>query len=104
MKVKTLLITLALSATQLSQAASCSQTGNVLTLTGHDGASTVYAGVAEHRNECGCVAFRFKTSNAGTDLNKTLDVLIAAKINNRRVRIDISDENDCNSGLKAFIE
>ena len=99
-------ILIASSAFLMSQniyAASCAQTSNVIGLVGlgnPDG--KIYAGVSGHNNQCGCDIFRFSAKS--TDTKAALSILLSAKMANKKVRIDLSDDTDCDSAIKAYVE
>jgi len=103
MKIKYTLLMLSLGLSQITNAATCAQTGNALELTGLDGNGKVYVSVSEHNNECGCNAFRFTKDPVNDETAYFLDVLLAAKKDYRKVRIDLADDQDCNSANKVFI-
>ena len=79
----------------------CTQTGNNITLLGRDDTGSIYAGVTEHNNQCGCNSFRFKEIN--TDTQMALSILLSAKLSDKEIRVDLKDENDCNSAFKLYI-
>lgn len=96
-----LFITLLLSST-LASSASCVQTNNSIGLIGLDGRNIIYSGVSDHSNQCGCTNFRFK--EIYTDHKVALSVLMSAKMSNKKVRIDILDETDCNSAYRVYVQ
>ncbi|WP_395377519.1 hypothetical protein [Marinicella sp. W31] len=99
--MKIILLALSLGISQSLFAAVCTQNSNTLTLVGQDSTGNLFAGVTDHGGECSCDFFRFKEVN--TDTKKALDILLRAKINYKKVRIDIKDANDCNSGHQLYI-
>ena len=104
MKVSLLLIVIALSAySQACAAETCSQNRNELNgLVGLDSrAKTVYASVLSSSNECACSSVRFLEAN--TDTKMALSVLLAAKMANKKVRVDLLDKNDCNSAYRVYV-
>ena len=100
-KISIVLSTIILS--PLSNAA-CSQTNNKLTsLVGLDSANgVVYANLTSSLNQCSCSSVRFNP--AKTDTKMALGILLAAKMAEKEVRIDLTDENDCNSAYRVYIQ
>jgi len=87
----------------VAHAGACSQYNNVVGFVGLDNPNgSVYVSVAEHNNACNCSNIRFYDSN--TDTDKALSILLAARFSDQRVRIDIADENDCDSGYRVYIQ
>ena len=82
----------------------CAQNNNELSgLVGVDGKDgMVYATVSSDTNECSCTSVRFKEVNADTD--KVLSVLLAAKVSNVKVRVDLLDPADCNSAQRVYMQ
>jgi len=97
------LVVLLMSFSQMIYAA-CSQNNNELTgLVGLDSsAGSVYAVTTSSSNECSCTAVRF--SQVNTDTKMALSILVAAKMTNKKVRIDILDATDCNSGYRVYLQ
>ncbi|MBB5212002.1 hypothetical protein [Microbulbifer hydrolyticus] len=86
-------------------AETCTQTENQLNgLVGVDSASgnLVYGSLVSEKNQCGCNFVRFKEQNA--DTQKSLSVLMAAKLARSTVRVDFQDSEDCNSGWRVYLE
>ncbi|NOU49339.1 hypothetical protein HG263_02095 [Pseudoalteromonas sp. JBTF-M23] len=83
--------------------AACTQNGNSLPkLVGLDGSDgKVYADIESSGNECNCKYVRFLPEN--TDTNKALSILLAAKMANKKVRIDLSTSENCNSAYRVYI-
>ena len=79
----------------------CTQTGNKITLLGRDNNGSIYSSVTEHNNQCGCSSFRFKEIN--TDTQMALSILLSAKLSDNKIRVDLKDENDCNSAYQLYI-
>ena len=78
------------------------QTNNVIGLMGVDSTSgVIYVAVSGYSGGS-CSQIRFNNANADTD--KILSVLTAAKLAGKRVRIDLADGADCNSGWRAYIQ
>lgn len=84
--------------------AACSQYNNTLSgLVGLDsGTGDLFAAVTSGSSECGCNNFRFKTNNVDTKM--VLAVLMSAKSAGKQVRIDVLDQNNCNTAYKVYIE
>ena len=84
--------------------AACVQNNNKLTgLVGLDSSSgNIYANLSSTSNECSCSYVRFKETS--TDTNKTLSILLAAKMADKKVRVDISDENSCDTGYRVYVQ
>jgi len=86
-----------------ANAAVCSQHGNKIGFFGldsHEG--QVYASVSEHNNGCSCSRFRFRPSNTKTDM--VLSILMAARLAEKKVRVDLKNASDCNSAYRIYIE
>lgn len=81
----------------------CIQQNNSLTgLVGVDNAAgTVYAALTSSSNECSCTGVRFTASNADTE--KALSVLLAAKMADKKVRIDLLTAGDCNTAYRVYL-
>lgn len=100
--IKSMVLIVCLSVTLIANAL-CVQTNNKIGLTGLDNTNgQLYAGVAESSNQCGCQEFRFKEN--ATDLDAALSLLIAAKLSDKLIRVDISDPNDCNSAIRVYLQ
>lgn len=83
--------------------AACVQTNNTVGLTGLDNNNgSVYAAVTSPGNQCGCGFVRFTPAN--TDTDKALSILLAAKLSNTQVRIDVLDENNCSTGYRVYLQ
>lgn len=82
----------------------CVQNNNELTgLVGLDGGNgLVYATTTSVNNECACARVRFRPEN--TDTDKALSILLSAKMANMKVRIDLLDENNCDSAFRVYIQ
>jgi len=81
----------------------CVQNNNKVGLVGLDSPlGTVYAGVSEHDNKCGCASFRF--TDANTDKDMALSILLAARMSQKKVRIDLLDSTNCDSAYRVYIE
>ena len=89
---------------QASYAVICAQTNNSLVgLMGLDSQSgSVYAKVASTTNECSCNEIRFVPSN--TDTKMALSILLAAKLADKKVRIDLLNPSDCNTGFRVYVQ
>ncbi|TVZ37143.1 hypothetical protein P886_1484 [Alteromonadaceae bacterium 2753L.S.0a.02] len=84
-------------------AGTCAQSNNKVGFVGLDSAGgAIYVDVSEHSNQCGCNYVRFYPENSDTD--KVLSILLAARLTEKRVRIDINDSNSCNSGYRVYIQ
>ncbi len=84
-------------------AASCVQTDNTVGLTGLDNSNgSIYATITSTANQCSCGFVRFTTAN--TDADAALSVLLAAKLSDTQVRVDILDENNCSSGYRVYLQ
>jgi len=87
----------------LSFAETCTQNNNTLNgLVGLDGSSTIYASISSSSNECSCTSVRFSETNADTKI--ALSILLAAKMANKKVRIDLLDKTNCNTGYRVFVQ
>ena len=83
-------------------ATGCTQSNNKIGLVGVDHTNgTIYAGVSQHNNGCSCSSVRFTPANA--DEKSVLSVLLAAKLAEKKVRIDLKDNNNCNSAYRVYI-
>lgn len=89
---------------QASLAASCTQNSNNLNgLVGLDsGAGNIYASIISTPNECGCRHVRFAPAN--TDTKSALSILLAAKMANKKVRIDLLDKTNCDTAYRVYIQ
>lgn len=80
----------------------CTQNNNSIGLVGLDHPSgTVYVNVISS-GQCSCTTIRFKSEN--TDTKMALSILLAAKMADKKVRIDFLDANNCNSANRVYIE
>lgn len=87
----------------VSSAASCVQTGNSVGLTGLDNSNgSVYATITSSSNQCGCSSVRFASAN--TDTDKALSILLSAKLSQSLIRVDILDENNCDTGYRVYLQ
>ncbi|WP_444896251.1 hypothetical protein [Microbulbifer sp. SSSA005] len=83
----------------------CSQYGNKLDgLVGPDSGTgdRVFSSLKSEGNECGCTFVRFIEGTA--DVNKVLSVLMAAKVSGNTVRVDFAEPDNCNSGVRVYLE
>lgn len=82
----------------------CSQTSNTLDgLVGLDNSNgTVYAAFKSVNNECSCTSARFKPEN--TDVKAALSVLLAAKMSDKKVRIDFLNSTDCSTAYRVYVQ
>ena len=89
---------------QVSFAEPCSQNNNTLSgLVGLDSSSgTIYAVISSNTNECSCTTVRFTEGN--TDTKSALSILLAAKMANKLVRIDLLDKTSCNTAYRVYIQ
>lgn len=97
-------LAISLGFSQTTHAAACAQYNNALDgLVGLDSSDgTVYAETDSSSNECSCTEARFTQAN--TDTQTVLSVLLPAKIAGKEVRIDFLDGNDCRSAYRVYIE
>ena len=112
MKLKLITIVILLITTQITMAAICSQANNSIGLLGFDYTpvsgtvpekTNIYASLLNHSNlHCGCTEVRFEEVN--TNIDVVLDILLAAKTNFKKVRIDLLDANNCDSAFRVFIQ
>lgn len=102
--IKTVLLSGLAIYSQVSFSESCAQ-GNI-TLKGWVGldssSGTIYATLSSNNNKCPCNEVRFTEKN--TDAKTALSILLAAKLADRKVRIDFLDKTNCNSGYRAYIQ
>ncbi|UTM58314.1 hypothetical protein L4174_005590 [Photobacterium sp. CCB-ST2H9] len=106
MMKKMMKLSLLLACTVYSQASLaeiCSQNYNELPgLVGLDSASgNIYATTRSNTNECSCSEVRFTKEN--TDTDTALSILLAAKMANKKVRVDLKDKNDCNTAYRVYV-
>lgn len=89
---------------QVSFAEDCVQNNNILSgLVGLDSSvGTIYASVSSSSNECSCTNVRFTEAN--TDTNAALSILLAAKMAEKKVRIDLLDKTNCNTAYRVYIQ
>jgi hypothetical protein len=99
-----LTIAISLGLPQGVYAAACTQNKNVLDgRVGLDSSNgTVYAVTNSTSNECSCVETRFTQAN--TDTQTALSILLSAKISSKKVRIDFLDGSNCNSAYRVYLE
>jgi len=82
---------------------SCTQTDNSVGFVGLDNPDgSIYVDVAQHDGKCQCDYIRFYASN--TDTDKVLSILLTARLSNNKVRIDILEEGNCNSGNRVYMQ
>ncbi|KDM92835.1 hypothetical protein [Photobacterium galatheae] len=88
---------------QASLAEACSQNYNELPdLVGLDSSSgRIFASVRSSTNECSCTHVRFTKEN--TDTNTALSILLAAKMANKKVRVDLKDKTDCDTAYRVYV-
>ena len=83
----------------------CAQQQNVVGFVGMDGVSggkgQIFVTVSGHNNDCGYDYFRFRAAN--TDVDQALSILLAAKMANKKVRIDLIDKADRNTAYRVYI-
>lgn len=89
---------------QVSFAEACTQNNNELNgLVGLDSSSgTIYASISSNTNECSCTNVRFTEAN--TDTKSALSILLAAKMADKKVRIDLLDKTNCNTAYRVYIQ
>ena len=109
MKTKLITTIILLITTQITVATVCTQTSNSIGLVGLDynnnstpKTTTIFVAVSNHDNQCGCPIIRFKEEN--TNIDVVLDILLAAKTNYKKVRINLLDANDCRSAFGVYIQ
>jgi len=103
-KVRMASLLLAAASSQYAHAGTCTQNNNSLTgLVGLDNAGgTIYATTSSTNNECLCSNVRFLPSN--TDTKAVLSILLSAKMADKKVRIDLLAQGDCNSAYRIYIQ
>ncbi|GAB1624098.1 hypothetical protein AAOGI_41480 [Agarivorans albus] len=102
MKYIALFLYLVFHAGFVNSAEHCVQNYNTIGLVGLDNPNgSLFASVSGHNNGCGCNYVRFYSKN--TDTDKALSILTAAKLANKKVRIDLSDKNNCNSAYRVYL-
>lgn len=91
-------------AASVSFGSTCVQNGNELSgLLGLDRTDgTIFVRTESSSNDCGCGNVRFTSSN--TDVEMALSILLAAKMSDRTVRIDLLEAGNCNSAYRVYIE
>lgn len=86
-----------------NMALACMQQNNTIGMVGLDHPSgTIYVKVLSSSNECSCTGVRFTSAN--TDVEKALSILLAAKLADKKVRIDFLDANNCNSAYRVYLQ
>jgi hypothetical protein len=91
------------SFSSVALADSCVQNGIRLEgLMGVDGNGNLFADTRRSNNQCNCRQVRFHQSRA--DLDQVLSVLIAAKLSEQPVRIDLQDGKNCNTAWRVYLE
>lgn len=108
MKAKTLAAAMAVflvsAVAGTASAAKCVQNDNIIDMVGVDQSDgTIYAKRDGTAGNCGCASFRWYPVN-NTHTGMILSVLLAAKLSGTPVRIDILDENNCNSAYRAYLQ
>lgn len=90
-------------APSFASAGACTQTNNKVGFVGLDSSGgSIYVDVSEHSDQCGCNYVRFLPENADTD--KVLSILLAARLAEKRVRIDINNSESCNTGYRVYLQ
>lgn len=83
--------------------ANCIQNNNLVTFTGLDSKEgVIYASVSSHDDQCACSYVRFYPQNARTEM--ALSILMAAKLSETRVRIDLMEQGDCNTAYRVYLQ
>jgi hypothetical protein len=102
--IKSLFLITLLVLSQRTFAATCTQNNNVLNgWVGLDSsAGTIYAKTTSSSNECSCTNVRFTQANTNTQM--ALSILLSAKMAGKAVRVDLLDSNNCNSAYRVYIE
>ena len=85
-----------------SFAAACQQTGNKLGLVGLGDTGVIRAKFSASNNECLCPEVRFKKNNA--DTKSVLSILIAAKMGDNPLRIDLKKAGACSSAFRVYFQ
>ncbi|WP_064792296.1 hypothetical protein [Shewanella woodyi] len=84
-------------------ATSCVQNNNIVTFTGLDSKEgVIYASLSSHDNQCGCSYIRFAPQNTRTEM--ALSILMAAKLSQNRVRIDLMEHGNCNTAYRVYLQ
>lgn len=98
---KVLLFVMASAFSNISFA--CTQDNNLIGLMGLDNSSgTIYMSVLSSSNQCSCTSVRFTAGNADTKM--VLSILMAAKLAEKKVRVDLLDAKNCNSAYRVYIQ
>jgi len=98
-----ILLTILTAHSSSSFASQCLQSNIKLGLVGVDSTSgALHAAVLSSNHECSCQHIKFLPENAET--KSVLGVLLAAKVANLPLRIDLLQSNDCFSAYRAYIE
>ncbi|AQT59185.1 hypothetical protein [Cellvibrio sp. PSBB023] len=86
-----------------SMTLACTQNNNSIGMVGLDHPSgTVYVSVTSSSGQCSCSTIRFTSAN--TDTKMVLSILLAAKMAEKKVRIDFLDINNCNSANRVYVQ
>lgn len=81
----------------------CTQDNNSIAMVGLDSsAGTVYVSISSSSGQCSCTSVRFTSAN--TDTQMALSILMAAKLAEKKVRIDFLQANNCNSAYRVYIQ
>lgn len=102
---KTVALCSTLFFSQLAAAQGCTQNNNTVGFVGMDGkvgdSGMVFVSLSGHNNGCEASYVRFKASE--TDVDMALSILLAARMADKKVRIDLKDKNDKNSAYRVYI-
>jgi hypothetical protein len=83
--------------------ASCVQNNNIVTFTGLDSKEgVIYASLSSHDNQCACSSGRFYPQNSRTEM--ALSILMAAKLSQNKVRIDLMEQGNCNTAYRVYLQ
>jgi hypothetical protein len=100
--IKTILLSGLFAYSQASFSESCAQSNITLNgLVGLDYAGNIYASTSSNNEKCSCTSVRFREGN--TDIKAALSILLAAKMADKKVRIDLLDKTDCNTAARVYI-
>lgn len=81
----------------------CIQTNNTVGLVGSNmGSNVAYASLSGGSKQCSCNEVRFNDTNA--DVKTAVSILLAAKMGDKTVRVDMPSSGDCDSAYSVFIE
>lgn len=84
-------------------AARCQQTDIELVGTmGVTETGAIYVTTRESNRQCGCNNMRFSPARANTD--HVMSVLLAARLANKKVRIDLENASNCNTAYRVYIQ